>query len=233
MAARARMRLAVQNEDGVAALEFAIALPILMTLMLSGIQLVTYVNAVRKVELVANSISEMISQAAPPTGSSTATVTTADLSFASDSAVVIFPYLLKDAKTQGVTAGSNISINYASVQFTQILTTCAGQADQSLCYAAKVGWTSSGIPGSNYRPCLPLQLPSDDTTVPNRFTLPRSVFGPGSLIAVDIVFNFKPTFGSGFIPSVRIARSVYIQPRYASLINFNTAGSNGTVSTCL
>ncbi len=207
-------------------------LPLLLILMLSGIQLITYVNAARKVELVATSISEMVSQAVPPQGSPTATVNTTDIKFSRDSALVIFPFLMQDAKAQNITWDNDISINYASVQFTQLLTTCSAQGDQSSCYGASVVWTSSGLGGGN-RQCIIPQLPADDTAAPNRLNLPRSVYGPGSIIVIDVVFTFKPSFGSGFVPSVRIARSVYVQPRYATLINFDTTSSDGTVTKCL
>jgi hypothetical protein len=57
--------------------------------------------------------------------------------------------------------------------------------------------------------------------------------GPsGSIIAVDVVFNFRPTFGARFIPAVRIARSMYVQPRYATLVNFDPAGNDGIAVKC-
>ena len=66
------------SRSGVAAVEFAIIFPVLLILMLSGFQLIAFINATRKVGLVAFSISEMISQAAPPIGSTVATVNSLD-----------------------------------------------------------------------------------------------------------------------------------------------------------
>ena len=222
------------DESAVAAIEFAVAMPFLLILMLSGLQLVAYTNASRKVELVAASISEMISQKAPtPVGSSAATVNVnaTDISFSTNAALLIFPYLMNDARNQNLTWTQLISINYASVQFTAVPSkTCTG-SDQSACYTANVVWTSSGTSGN--RPCIIPQLAADDTAAPTNSTLPRSVFGPGSVIAVDIVYNFKPTFGSGFLPAIRIARSVYVQPRYVTLIKFDMSTYNGMTSECL
>ena len=76
------------------------------------------------------------------------------------------------------------------------------------------------------------QLPADNTAAPSRATLPRSVFGPGSLIAVDVVFTFRPSFGARFIPAMRIARSMYVQPRYASLVDLDTTGNDGIATKC-
>ena len=212
-------------------IEFALILPVLLILMLGGIQLVTYIDASRKVGLIAQSISLMISQAMPPSGSTVATVTAADLHFSYDSTLVLFPYLLKDAPRQGLQWWQDIAITYAAVAFTQTSSNCTG-GDLSACYTAAVAWTSSGTTGGNYRPCKVPQLPAADTTPPNRTTLPRSVFGPGSIVAVDVVFNFRPTFGARFIPAVRIARSMYVQPRYAALVNFDTTGNDGIAVKC-
>jgi len=212
-------------------IEFALILPVLLILMLGGIQLVTYIDTSRKVGLIAQSISQMISQAMPPSGSTVATVTAADLHFSYDSTLVLFPYLLKDAPRQGLQWWQDIAITYAAVAFTQTSSNCTG-GDLSACYTAAVAWTSSGTTGGNYRPCKVPQLPAADTTPPNRTTLPRSVFGPGSIVAVDVVFNFRPTFGARFIPAVRIARSMYVQPRYAALVNFDTTGNDGIAVKC-
>lgn len=216
----------------VSAVEFALVFPVLLILMLAGTQLVTYVNATRKVELIAQSISQMLSQAQPPPSATVATVNAADLHFSFNSSLVLFPYLMKDAPNQGLQWWQDIAISFASVAFTQTATNCSDTTDLSKCYAANVVWTSTGTSGGGYRPCTPAQLPADNTAAPTRATLPRSVFGPGSLIAVDVVFNFKPSFGARFIPAVRIARSMYVQPRYAALVNFDTTGNDGIATKC-
>ena len=222
----------LKNQEGVAALEFAFAAPLLLILMLGGLELENYIKAVRKVQLYASSISEMISQASPPNNqTTTATVNKLDIHFAFDSGMVIFPYVMKDAQRKNLSWFQDITVDFASVQFVQISTSCSGQADQSTCYTAKVLWTSTGTAGSNFRPCVIPQLPTTSAT-PSRYTLPSNVFGPGSIIAVDIVFNYVPSFGSAIIPTLKIARSVYVQPRYATVINFDSTNNDGIVSLC-
>ena len=220
--------------DASAAVEFALVFPVLLILMIVGIDIVAYVNAVRKTELLAATISEMISQAAPPIGSTTATVAAADLHFSYDSGLVVFPYLMKDAARQSIAWWQDIYIDYASIKFTAIPgASCTGQADLSSCYTAAVVWTSSGTTGGNYRPCLIPQLAQSNTSPPNKAFLPASIFGPTSIIAVDIVFTFTPTFGSAFITPLRIARSVFVQPRYAALITYSSTGNDGTAQSCI
>lgn len=222
-------------ERGVAAIEFAVILPVLLLLLLAGTQVVLYINASRKVGQVARSISQMMSQAAPSDTSSVATVNANDLHFSYDSAMVIAPFLLGDAKRQGVEWWKTISINAASIAFTKITNTCNDPSDQSACYVANVVWTSSGVAqpgGTTYRPCVVPQLPADNSAPPTPRTLPRSVFGPASLIVIDVVYTFTPTFGQNFVPAVRIAQSAYVQPRYASLVTYDPANSDGIASKC-
>ena len=216
------------------AVEFALIFPTLLILMLMGIQVVTYVNAARKVELLAASISEMISQAAPPSSSTTvATVNAADLHFSYDSGLVIFPFLMKDAARQNILWFQDIIIDYASVQFTPIPgANCTSKPDLSTCFIANVVWTSSGTNGTNYRPCVIPQLAASNTSAPNNKTLPAGIFGPNSIIVVDVVFTFTPTFGSQYLPAMRISRSTYVKPRYATLISFNTANNDGIAQQC-
>lgn len=222
--------------EATAAIEFALILPILLVLLLAGSQVVLYINANRKVGQVARSISQMISQAAPPNNSSTATVNATDLHFSYDSTLVIFPYAMTDAKRQGIAWYTDISINFASIAFTPVPgSTCNDPTDQSACYVASVVWTSTGTAqpgGLNYRPCITPQLPASNTAAPSRTTLPRSVFGPASLIVIDVVFTFTPTFAPARLPPLRIARTAYVQPRYASLISFDTTGNDGIATKC-
>ncbi|ABY29337.1 TadE/TadG family type IV pilus assembly protein [Methylorubrum extorquens] len=226
-------------EGAVAAIEFALILPTLLLILFAGTQVVAYVNATRKVELVAHSISQMISQSVPLDTTNVARVNATDLHFSYDATLVLFPYVMKDAKRQGRSWWENISINYASIQFKAKNTACQNNPDTSTdlspCYNANVVWTTTGTAqpgGANYRPCDTPQLPADDDATPSRATLPRSTYGPGSLVVIDVAFDFTPTFGSGFVPAVRIARSAYVQPRYASLVNFDTTNNDGIATKC-
>jgi Flp pilus assembly protein TadG len=221
------------SRDAASVIEFALVLPVLILLMLAGLQLVLYVNATRKVEYVAASIGQMISEAAPPSNATTvASVNATDLGFSHDSTLVLFPYIMSDAAQKNIAWSQDISIDYASVQFKAIDGTSCSGYDQSACYSASVVWTSGSTTGADYRPCAPNQIAADDTAPPSPTTLPRSVFGPGSIIAVDVVFNFVPTFGAKFLPPIKIAKSVFLQPRYASLITYDGTKKDGIASPC-
>jgi Flp pilus assembly protein TadG len=217
---------------GLAMIEFAMLLPTLLVILFGGTQLIKYIDATRKVELVSSSIAQMISQATAPPGSSTASINKDDLHFAFDATMLLFPYILKASSLQNKDWTQIININVSSISFTQTSPLCGAAVDPSTCYVAKVIWTSSGAPGAQFRPCVLPQLPADNSAPPTRNTLPHSVFGPGTLIAVDVVFDFVPTFGAKFIKPLRIARSIFVQPRYASLITYDTTNNDGIASLC-
>ncbi|KQP30684.1 TadE/TadG family type IV pilus assembly protein [Methylobacterium sp. Leaf100] len=220
------------DRRAVSAIEFALILPVFLAIMAGGIQLITYVNASRKIDLIASSISQMIAQTAPPQGSTIATVNSLDLHFSFDAALVLFPYLMTDAPQQNLEWWQDISINFASIVFTPKILTCLTNSDPTVCYQANVAWTSTGTAGGNYRPCAIPQSPAADAAAPSRTSLPRSVFGPDSIIAVDVVFLFRPTFGATFIAPVRIARSIYLQPRYATQIKYDITNDDGIAVKC-
>lgn len=223
----------VGSRQGTSAIEFALVFPVLVLLLLAGVQLVLYVNATRKVEYLAASISQMISEAMPTSNATTsASVTAADLHFSLDSSLVLFPYLMTDSIRKGIPWGQDISVDYSSISFSKKQGVSCPGSDQSACYAAKVVWTSTGTTGPNVRACGSTLIAADDTAGPTPTTLPRSVFGPTSLIAIDVVFNFVPTFGARFLPSIRIARSVFLPPRYASLITLDPTNNDGIAIAC-
>lgn len=228
-----RLRAFAASQSAMAAIEFALVVPILFTIMFGGLQVVAYINAARRVSLLTQSMSQMLSQVVPPANASIATVNATDLHFSYDSALVLFPYLMKDAKQQNIQWWQNIRINFSSIAFTKLLPICSDPTDQSLCYLANVVWTTTGLNASNFRPCIVPQLPADNTAAPTPATLPRSVYGPASIIVVDVVYTFRPTFGASFVPPIKIVRSAYVQPRYASLINFDTTNNDGIASKCL
>ncbi|TNC15266.1 pilus assembly protein [Methylobacterium terricola] len=223
-------------EDGIAAVELALILPVLLTLMIGGIQVIAYINAVRKIERVVESISQMVSQTRPVGNSSIATVNASDLHFSFDAAMVLFPYLMAEGKRQNRSWSKVITINYAGIIFTQTAKNCADSADQSACYRADVSWTSIGTQqpstGPVYRPCGTPQIAADNKAPPTRTALPRSLFGPASMVVIDVEFTFTPTFGARYLPSIRIARSAYVQPRYATRVDYDPTNNDGIATTC-
>ncbi len=205
--------------QAIAAVEFALVLPLLVILMLGSVEAARLITFARRVTLVATTAIEMLTQ------NGTGTVNYVDLHFAVDSTMVIFPQILQDAAQKHVSWGNDIGVSIASVTFTPNPSTCTSNCS----YVANVVWNS----GPNKRTCGVPLISAPDTASPSKTTLPADVFGPGSLIVVDIVFSYTPIFGFGLFGTVPIARSAYLSPRYVPLIKYAVvSGDDGIGAEC-
>lgn len=211
--------------------EFAVICPVLLIFMMMGIQLIGYIDATRRVERVAASVSEMISQAVPPTGSTTALVTTMDLHFAYDSALVLFPQVMTDAPRANMAWWQAIEIDFAGIQFNPTgKTTCRNPANLSGCYSPQVMWVSTI--GTHTRSCSTPLKPQANAAPTNPGMLPNSIYGPGGLVVIDVYYTFTPTFAARLLPSLTVVRSAYVKPRYATLIKLDTTSNDLSAAAC-
>jgi hypothetical protein len=196
----------------ISAVEFALVLPLVVLLMLGSVETARLIIFMRRVTQVSNTIVELLAQtqAVNPNSADTVpwSVTYIDLHFAIDSTMVIFPQIFGDAALKGTTWKNDISISMASVCFSSSASTCKPTCTSNCTYA-NVVWNS----GPNKRACgVPLTA-APDTSAPSPATLPTDVFGPGSLVVVDIVFNYTPIFGSGIFGTIPLKTSAYLAPR--------------------
>jgi Flp pilus assembly protein TadG len=200
-----------QDRRGVSAIEFAFGAPFLVALTLVGTDTTRYAMAVRRIESVASTIGQMVAVSA------TGQIAPADLQFYEDSTMVIFPQVLQDSAQQRLAWSNDISLTVSSIGFTNV----------SGSYVGKTQWST----GPRLRACLTPMQSVADTAAPSPTTLPRGVFGPGSLIVVDVSFAFRPTIATAFMRTLTIARSFYVQPRYVQAISY-TGSASTTVNQC-
>ncbi|MGI4763812.1 MAG: TadE/TadG family type IV pilus assembly protein [Janthinobacterium lividum] len=205
------LRRFVSDQRGIAALEFAVGAPVMITLLLGGVDSSRYALATRRIDRVAANIGQMVSV------NTTATMTAADLQFYEDGAMVVFPLVLQDASQLGTTWQTDMPITVSSVKFA----VTNGKT------VATVAWSV----GPKKRACNSPLTSVPDTSAPSPTTLAQDAFGTGTIIVVDVGFTFRPTIATRMLPSVAITRSFYVQPRYVPAIAFGgTAGS--TVNQC-
>ena len=204
---------------GVAAVEFAFVAPFLIICLLGGFEIAKYVNTIRRVGYIANSIAEEISQ------NTTSTIVPNDLYFYNNSAMLIFPGVTADAARKGVYWWNDISITMSGVNFTGLPAGCTSTCSS---YTPTVAWSGSASGASAWRSCIVPLVQASNTAPPALTTLPVDAYGPGFLIVVDVVYTYTPFVATKLFSPMTIRRSFYIQPRYVSVIKFTGTDTIGT-----
>lgn len=202
--------------SAVAAVEFAVIMPLLIIVVLGGAELARYIVICRTLTNLSSSLASMVAARTTPFNFN-------DAVFDYYSAFVTMPFLLGDAASRGVPWNFDVGMTVSSVVFTPTQAGCTSNCT----YNAKVAW-SVNSPIAVMRSCAIAPTAVSDSSAPNMTTLPQDVFTAGSVIVADVAYVYTPMFGSRFIQPVVLARSFYMQPRYMSSIPYQT-GSNGAV----
>jgi Flp pilus assembly protein TadG len=207
--------------QGLAAVEFAFALPLLLLILLGFYELDRYVETTRQLENAANSVSQMLTQTTKDQ------LTRGDLNLAYDSLMVLVPRVLQDSARKGHKWRDDITVSMSSVAFTNTTPGCTADC----VYSARIAWSG----GSSKRPCNTSLEAVDNDLTPSPATLPADAFGPNGIIVVDLAYDYTPLMANKLFPSFAIKRSSYLQPRYlppASQLNYAVAGGDDLVTTC-
>ncbi len=192
---------------GVAAIEFALIAPVLVT-MLAGIYDIGngYIATLR-VSMCAQAIDQIAT--AEAAGSTTAN--TLNLSQVTAAASAAYAYL------PGLTSGSPpiFGVVISSVAMTPTISGCTSGCT----YTAHVAWSGSyqGTSGT-LRPCDTVRgtsviTQSTDTATPSATTLPSDVYSAASVLVVDVTYRYTPLFFSFIGSSITIRQSAYFAPR--------------------
>ena len=202
------------RSDAVSAVEFALVVPVMLLLLLMGFDVGRFVLATQRVETVAYTMSQMLAETPTSTSAQTpgdGVVTSSDILSIYNSAYFIFPDVLKQANATNTPWYNLLVANMASIKFTPSPVGCTNNCS----YVPKVVWTyGSGA----IRTCGSTISAAADTAAVTPTTLPTDVFGPNSLVVVDVSYTFQPTFAANYLPSIPIERSAYLTPRNVKLV---------------
>ena len=196
----------VRQRRAASTVEFAFLVPVVLLLLLMGFDTGRYVLATERIQEVANSVAEMLSQtnvAASPMNSGDGVVLDSDLHYYSDSAMVTYPDVLAVANNTGTFWWQLLKVQMTSVKFNATPAGCTS----SCTYKPTVMWTTGA------RSCGINLTAATDTSLYSPSTLPTDVFGPGSIIVVDVSYTFTPTIGAAYMPAISIERSAFMPPR--------------------
>jgi hypothetical protein len=215
-----RVRWFVRQRQAASTVEFAFLVPVVLLLLLMGFDTGRYVLATERIQEVANSVAEMLSQAGTatspiiPSKSGDGVVQDSDLHFYYDSAMATYPDVLAVANNTGTYWWQLLTVQMTSVKFNATPNGCT----TSCTYKPTVMWTTGG------RSCGLTLTSVIDTSAYSPSTLPSGVFGPGSIIVVDVFYTFTPTFGAAYMPSFSIERSAFMAPRNVPYVESQATG---------
>jgi Flp pilus assembly protein TadG len=204
---RLRMRLAAvrlfEDSRGLAAIEFAFVLPVMLVMLFGTIEVSSGVAVDRKVTLIARTLSDLTSQAAP------------------DPAVQNANYApVNDTYLQNVFTASIAILNPydrppARVQLSEIYVDTSG--------VAKIQWSRAAIITSNTDTQATLtnstRNPTDNVTnvIPGALLVKQTY-----LIFSEVSYNYKP-LGIGYVmkTNVNLADVAYSRPRQVLCLVYN------------
>ncbi|MBX9741299.1 MAG: pilus assembly protein [Beijerinckiaceae bacterium] len=196
------------DRRGVAAVEFALILPLMLLLYLGSTQIVQSLMASRKLSIVARSLSDLVAQ--QPSGTNLTDTQLNDIFAAASS--IMSPF-----------STSSLKMTVSSVEF-------AAKTSPAVGFDAKPRWTVQRN-GSTPRPCSIL-TPVANASLNGVNNMPTGLYAAGSIIVADVSYTYTPAFGAQLLAwstsdsTVRMSRTLYMRPRAQTLIAYSgTAGT--------
>jgi Flp pilus assembly protein TadG len=218
------------DRQAVAALEFALILPLLIAMTGGVFEYASFVRQSRQLTDAASGVAGILAM------NVSSTVTSLDLHYANDAVMLIYPKVLADAAVKKIAWNADITIGMAGISFTPQVVTCTA----SCTYTASVTWTG----GDMLRTCGSTLTAALNTAVPSPTTLPSALYTPiantqgtdsppAFVIVADLVFKWTPLLFTKIINPVTIRRSSYINPRYTNAIAYSAgSGDDGFGKQC-
>jgi hypothetical protein len=186
------------SQGGIAATEFALILPFILVGALGMLEAVNRLEHDRKLKTMASTMAQLISRQTTP-------FTAGDAHFVWDSAMMIFPKVLTEERRRGMAWWDVISPTYTSIEFKLKDPNCK----KSCAYDAYVMWSA----GRYLRKCGK-QNGIDPKSSPNRQGIPSNLFGPGTIIVVDVEMDYNPLVPVNYAGRSKFHKVSYISPRY-------------------
>ena len=212
-AARDRLARLAAAQEGVAAVEFAMLLPLMITLYLGSFELTQGVMASRKTALLSRTLSDIVSQ--QPSGVAISQTTLTNIFNAA--AAVLAPLPVSAAR-----------MSISSVEMVAATTTTATTYNG---FDATVHWSVISAYGGTARACAKLTPVSNSlSAAPN--TLPQGLYSASPLIIADVSYTYTPTFGTTFVAwstsqsGIAMKNTTYARPRnWSTYITISSSAS--------
>jgi len=195
---RSRVRRIVDDESGVSAIEFAMILPLMVTLYLGAVELSEGIAIDRKVTLAARSVTDLVSQ-------SNTALSSSDMdNLLQAGSVVMEPYLASSGSTK-----------FLRIVVSQIKTDAQGNATVDW----SAGWPSGGTPPDP----TPLTRGNSFTGLPEAFKSKDSNgnYVTGYIILGQVSYFFRPSFIGQFLKNgITLRDQMYMRVRQSACVTY-------------
>ncbi|MCB2051670.1 MAG: pilus assembly protein [Novosphingobium sp.] len=201
-----------EEKDGVAAVEFALLLPLMLVLYIGTAELTTGLMANRKMTLVARAVSDLIAQESADTGVSTTTLE----NIFSAAGAIMSPF-----------STSALEITASSIKFVPKSGASASNPE----YRAMTVWSVGNNASATKRRCDPYLGKVPNTTAASADTMPAGLYASGTIIVADVRYVYTPNFGGSFLAwsttqsSITMRHTTYMKPRTQDEIVYNASPS--------
>ena len=187
----------LKSRRGLAGLEFAIIVPLLLTLLCGVADLSSAILMGRRLTVAASSVA-MIASTLAVEASTLNSLNGQQAWQASTAPFAQFPLWATG------TGPGTFSITLSSVVF---------NSSQGGGYGAHVAWSVANPAGqTRLRACGSLSA-VPDSSASSMTTLPADAFGATALLVADVSGRFTPLFTSVFLGPFNLQRSAYVSPR--------------------
>ncbi|MGJ0392667.1 MAG: TadE/TadG family type IV pilus assembly protein [Methylocystis sp.] len=229
-------RLRSLDNRGIAAVEFALILPLMLVIFLGLVELLGGIRTGQRLDLLAHTLSDLTAQKLdcpnPAAGTSATNCKTGQAGLSENDISQIF-------SAANVLMG--LQPNDASVKM--VISEVNIAATSSTTWQAQTNWTVTRNGGSP-RPCKQPLTPANAApvsvnTIATSYVQPSNGVNPttGPLIIADVIYNYAPKFGFEMYkwnsaPTLTMQRTNYARPRNAGHIQYYmTSGTNCNGST--
>jgi len=212
---RSLIRRAGGDARGVAAVEFALILPLMLVLYIGTAELTSALMANRKMTVVARALSDLVAQETDENNG--VTETTLNNIFAAASAIMS-PF-----------DTAHLQMTVSSVRFVPDGATPPN-------YTARTVWSVIRQSGQ-FRPCGDLTKVGN-TVKPSLTTMPEGLYQAGTIVVADVRYNYTPGFGGAFLAwsssesTISMSHTTYMKPRTQTEIKYTPASVPATSQIC-
>ncbi len=214
-----RLRQLLAARSALAGIEFALILPVMLTMLAGLVDLSLAVITARRLTVAAEDVALVASTMAVQFHSLNA-LSGLQAWQATTAPFAIFP------AWRNLNGSNGFSITLSAVDFAA---TPAGCTANCAGYAAATRWSVANPRGQvALRPCGALAAVPDGQPA-SMATLPAGVFGPTSLLVGDVATVFMPLLTGVFIGPVPMRRSAYIPPRVNNGVQLTSLGPGQSV----